>query len=209
MTTRVALVLGALILAAVALRRPAAPPGFIAGAVASPAASRAGTSRRHGAARGGDSGAIVVYVAGAVRHPGLYAIRSGERAADAIRRAGGLSEAADAGAVNLAAHALDGDEVYVPRTGEPARGRTRSSSPRRGGRSRRSIAADAGAVDVDVNAADEPALARVPGIGPAIAARIVELRALDGPFASLDELLDVAGMTQARLDRARTHLRSP
>lgn len=207
MTTRIVLVLGALILAAVALRRPAAPPGFAATAVASPAASHGGSrQRRRGAGAGG--AAAIVYVAGAVRHPGLYSIGGGERAADAIRRAGGLLVAADAGAVNLAAHALDGDEIYVPRVGEPARGRTRSPS-KRGTRTRKSSADGAAVADVDVNAAGEPELARVPGIGPAIAARIVELRALDGPFASLDELLDVAGMTQARLDRAQAYLRRP
>lgn len=207
MTTRVVLVLGTLIVAVVALRRPAPPPGFTAVAVASPPASQRGSRRQHRDAGAGSPSAIV-YVAGAVRHPGLYAIGGGERAADAIRRAGGLLAAADAGAVNLAAHAIDGDEIYVPRIGEPARGRTRSPS-KRGPRSRKSSAAGPALTDVDVNAADESALARVPGIGPAIAARIVELRALDGPYASLDELLDVAGMTQARLDRARAHLRPP
>lgn len=206
MATRIVLIVGALIVAAVALRRPAAPPAFVVSAVASPGA-RASAARRRGG-RATDS-AAVVYVAGAVRRPGLYPVRSGERAADAIGRAGGLSAAADAGAVNLAARALDGDEIYVPRIGEPPRGRARSSSSKRGGRSRRASAIEPAVSEVDVNVADEPALARVPGIGPAIAARIVEMRALDGPFASLDELLDVAGMTQARLDRAREYLQTP
>ena len=60
---------------------------------------------------------------------------------------------------------------------------------------------------VDVNAADAAELAAVPGIGRAIAARIVELREREGAFTSLDELLDVAGMTQTRLERARPYLR--
>ena len=208
MTTRIVLVLGALIFAVVALRRPAAPTAFAGGAAASPSASYARTPQRHHAARAAGSGAIV-YVAGAVRHPGLYPMRGDERADDAIRRAGGLLSVADDGAVNLAAHALEGDEIYVPRIGEPARGRIRTSSAKRGTRLRGRSGADPASAGVDVNAADEAALARVPGIGPAIAARIVELRALEGPFASLDELLDVAGMTQARLDRARSHLRPP
>jgi competence protein ComEA len=62
---------------------------------------------------------------------------------------------------------------------------------------------------VDVNAADAAELAAVPGIGRAVAARIVELREREGSFASLDELLDVAGMTQSRLERARSYLRDP
>lgn len=206
-TTRIALIVGALILAAVALRRPAPAPSLVSVSAASPVASRAGTPRR----RGGNAGnpVAIVYVAGAVRRPGLYPIRSGERVADAIGRAGGLGAAADAGAVNLAAHAADGDEVYVPAVGEPAHGRAPATSAKRGSARSRRSRESAVAVDVDVNVAGESALAGIPGIGPAIASRIVEMRALDGRFTSLDELLDVAGMTQARLDRALPYLRSP
>jgi len=53
---------------------------------------------------------------------------------------------------------------------------------------------------VDVNAADENELETLPGIGPALAARIVTFREINGPFSSADDLLDVNGMTQGRLD---------
>ncbi|HEY9084903.1 MAG TPA: helix-hairpin-helix domain-containing protein, partial [Candidatus Tyrphobacter sp.] len=64
----------------------------------------------------------------------------------------------------------------------------------------------AGVGIVDLNRADARALGRVPGIGSAIAERIVAVREHEGAFASLDELLDVAGMSASRLDRARPHL---
>ena len=51
-----------------------------------------------------------------------------------------------------------------------------------------------------MNAADASALASLPGIAPTLAARIVEYRRVNGPFASVDELADVAGMTQRRID---------
>jgi competence protein ComEA len=51
-----------------------------------------------------------------------------------------------------------------------------------------------------LNAADASALASLPGIGSTLAERIVQFRELNGPFASLDELADVAGMTQRRID---------
>ncbi|HLI97350.1 MAG TPA: helix-hairpin-helix domain-containing protein, partial [Candidatus Baltobacteraceae bacterium] len=51
-----------------------------------------------------------------------------------------------------------------------------------------------------VNTADAQTLASIPGIGSTLASRIVEYRRLNGPFASLDELADVAGMTQRRVD---------
>ncbi|MEO6834846.1 MAG: helix-hairpin-helix domain-containing protein [Candidatus Tumulicola sp.] len=214
MTTRIGLVAGALLLAAVALWHPAPRPAFQSAAPASPSAKFSDDARgRHGRGVRGRVGPVdaVVYVAGAVRRPGLYHVRVGERAADAIARAGGLSAAADAGGVNLAAHAGDGDEIYVSTVGEAGARRPGSyGSPRRrnGGRRARSTYANEAIppAGVDVNAADAESLARVPGIGRSIAARIVELRERDGAFASLDELLDVSGMTQTRLERARPFL---
>ena len=166
----------------------------------------------------------MVYVAGAVARPGLYALRDGARAADAVARAGGLRSDADSASVNLAQRVSDGDEVEVAVRGErPARSIPRTSGSRfhhsrsvhaRSRRSRRDDAvqpSDAVSTDsaVDVNAADASSLSAVPGIGRAIAGRIVELRERTGPFATLDELLDVAGMTQSRLERARPYLREP
>ena len=216
MSTRIAVAVAAVVLAAAALWHPAPQPAFQTSALASAApVSSGGGGVRHGTAtRKGPEADAVVYVAGAVRRPGLYRVRAGERVANAVERAGGATEAADLGAVNLAARALDGDEIYVPAQGES---RTRvpggGGSARRGRRpsrprSRRSASADAIApASVDVNAADDATLERVPGIGRAIAARIVEMRELNGRFASNDELLDVAGMTQTRLERALPFLR--
>jgi competence protein ComEA len=53
---------------------------------------------------------------------------------------------------------------------------------------------------VDINAADENELETLPGIGPSLASRIVTFREINGPFSSADDLLDVNGMTQGRLD---------
>lgn len=145
----------------------------------------------------------VVYVVGAVAKPGLYHVRVGDRNARAVALAGGFTASADAAGINLAARAQDGDEIYVPHSGEAPR---RSTSPR-GARRHGSRTPQTGSVDVNRAAASD--LARVPGIGRSVAQRIVELRQLQGPFASLDELLDVAGMTQSRLERARAYLRQP
>jgi competence protein ComEA len=169
-----------------------------------------------------------VYVAGEVAHPGLYSVPQGARAADAVKKAGGLLPNADAAGVNLAERVADGAEVEVDaigqraaRTGSAVRRSTRGSTHRRGRRRTRPgrAAGDAsdsppedpadGMVAVDVNAADVEALAQVPGLGRSIAGRIVEMRERAGPFSTLDELLDVNGVTQSRLERARPYLRAP
>lgn len=121
---------------------------------------------------------------------------------------GPLSRRADPAGVDLAAHVADGDEVDVPRIGESEKRTTtaRRSPSRARARTRKSKSKSVPTVPVDINVAGTAALATVPGIGPAIAARIVELREREGAYTSFDELLDVAGMSPARLDRARSYL---
>ena len=143
----------------------------------------------------------VVYVVGAVVRPGLYRIAASARNEDAVRAAGGFRPEADPAGVNLAAHASDGDEIVVPALGESSR----AAATTKRTRTPRTHSAKSHAV-VDVNTAPAAALATVPGIGTAVAARIVEIRERDGAFATFDELLDVAGMTQSRLDRAQPFL---
>jgi competence protein ComEA len=149
----------------------------------------------------------LVYVAGAVAHPGVYALSGDARAKDALAKAGGPAHDADLVAVNLAAHVADGDEIAVPHQGEARSASTARSEHRRrstGGthrarrRPRRSAVANA--PTVDLNTADESTLAELPGIGPTLAERIVQFRTLNGPFASVDGLADVAGITPQRLD---------
>jgi competence protein ComEA len=207
MIPRIALVAAIAVIVALALAHPARGPvvqttAAVTAARASLAPPRHARHRRGSAGMPGDD-AIVVYVAGAVRKPGLYRLQPGDRNAQAVALAGGLSASADAAGINLAARAQDGDEVYVPRAGESRH------SPGSSRHSRRHSARAPPSASVDVNRADASELAAIPGIGNAIAARIVELREREGAFASLDELLDVAGMTPTRLERARPYLRQP
>lgn len=184
------------ILALAALRRPAPAPA-LALATTAPRAPRAAAARRTaGTVR------LVVYVAGAVRRRGLYRLPAGARAGDAVTLAGGLSPSADPDAVDLAAPVTDGEEIRVPRLGEPARATARP--PRtRSVRTRHKRATGV----VDLNSADAQTLASLPGIGILLAQRIVEYRRLNGPFASTDELAGVAGVTARRLDSLQPYLR--
>jgi len=205
MIVRVLLVAAVLAAVAFALWHPAsrAPIAEVASSSlpAGGVVGEGGRRRRDHPRRSRESEDLVVYVAGAVRRAGLYHLRDGDRYARAVALAGGFSANADAAGVNLAQRAADGDEVLVPRAGETRR------LVRLGRRGRRvSVLPAEGSVDV--NAAGAEQLARVPGIGRSIAARIVELREREGEFHSLDELLDVAGMTQTRLERARAYLRA-
>ncbi len=148
---------------------------------------------------------MLVYVAGEVRHPGLYRIVPGERAADAVGKAGGFTSGADRAGVNLAAPLQDGDEVRVPSTSHARRrssGITHARKSKRKRGSRRAATAP-----IDLNTVDAESLQGIPGIGPTLAQRIIAYRRLNGPFASVDGLLDVAGFSPARLDRIAPFVR--
>lgn len=151
---------------------------------------------------------VVVYVAGAVLHPGLYRLVAGARADDAVKAAGGLLRSADPAAVNLAEVLQDGEEIMAPVPGQTVR-RTRRAgggSVARKRKLRKSAAAPAPATQVDLNTADAGSLQTLPGIGAEMARRLVAFREANGRFGSLDELADVAGMTPRRIEQVTPYL---
>lgn len=134
------------------------------------------------ATRSSEDGIVYVHVSGAVAHPGLYRVATDARLVDAIAASGGFSADADRDAVNLARPVVDGEQVHVPREGEePA------------------VSTAAGGGLLDLNAADEAALCELPGIGPALARRIIAWRQANGRFTSVDDLLAVSGIGQKLL----------
>jgi competence protein ComEA len=135
---------------------------------------------------------LVVHVVGAVRRPGLYRLDQGDRIADAVRRAGGATRAADLAAVNLAAPLADGVQVMVPRR-----------LPNLAGGSAGQAGAATPAGPVRLNTATLEQLDDLPGVGPVTAQKILDYRATHGAFASVDELDAIAGIGPARLDQLR------
>ena len=135
---------------------------------------------------------IAVYVSGAVQTPGVYNLPDGSRVDEAIQAAGGPTSAADLARVNLAKRLRDEEQVYVPRVGEasppvaPA-GTTGGST---GGK-------------ININTATVTDLDTLPGIGPALAQRIVEHRQAHGPFARIEDLMKVSGIGDKLFERIK------
>ena len=125
-----------------------------------------------------------VAVLGAVRRPGVYTLTPGARVADALAAAGGATAEARLEALDPALPVADGETLRVP-------ARAEAPSP-----------LGIPAARVSVNRAPPEALQSVPGIGPALARRIVAYR----PYRSLDELLRVPGIGPAVLERLRPYL---
>lgn len=141
------------------------------------------------------AGPVVVHVAGAVVHPGVQQLPADSRVIDAVEAAGGLAPEADAGRVNLAAELVDGAQIYVPAVGE--------EPPVVAGMD----AGTSGDGLVDVNVADGTTLESLPGIGPSTAAAIIDHRERNGPFTTIDGLLEVRGIGEAKLAGLRDLVR--
>lgn len=131
---------------------------------------------------------VTVHVAGNVVAPGVYRFASGSRVVDAVRSAGGASSTADLNAINLAGLLKDGEQVYVPAIGEPRPTPDVATNT-----------TEAIRLPLDLNTASVDELDVLPGIGPTTAAAIVAHRDQHGPFVSVEELLEVAGIGPAKL----------
>jgi len=143
-------------------------------------------------------GRVVVDVAGAVRHPGVYHLSSGARVNDALRRAGGVTRRADLTQINRAAKLEDGRQVLVPaRTPAGA-----ASAPAATG-----AAPAANAPPLNLNTATLEQLDGLDGIGPAMAQRIIDYRQAHGGFGSVEELGQVPGIGEKRLAALRDKVR--
>jgi competence protein ComEA len=136
---------------------------------------------------------LFVDVAGWVREPGVYEFTEGQRVIDAIQAAGGARDGAALDALNLAAPLTDGIQVLVPKEVPPGAAGAAASGT--------SAATDG--VKINVNTATATDLETLSGIGEVLAQRIVDHRTENGPFASVDDLLDVSGIGDSILEQIR------
>jgi competence protein ComEA len=154
-------------------------------------------------------GSATVHVVGAVRRPGVYRLRLGQRVEDAIRRAGGASGATDLQAINLAAKIADGQQIVVPRRaatvgegGPAAVGRAAAGAAVGGG----GAAGAAPSGPINLNSAIAEQLDTLDGVGPATAAKILEYRTQHGGFSSVDELAQIPGIGPKKLEELKAQV---
>jgi competence protein ComEA len=209
------------------LLRPSAPPVEATLPVASSAGAAAGALQPATPTSGGSANSttstteaepeLVVQAAGAVEHPGVYRLAAGSRIVDLVEAAGGLRSTADRQRINLAAPVVDGERVWLPQRGErgvpevvaganaPVAPAGTGAAPDPGGPGGGS--GPTPGTPVDINTADAAALDALPGVGPATAAAILAQRQAVGGFRSVEDLLEVRGIGEAKLAQLRPLVR--
>ncbi len=138
---------------------------------------------------------IFVHVCGAVNAPGVYELAAGSRYQDAVRAAGGFAENAEETFLNLATVLTDGEQLRVP-TVEEAASREASREQEAEADSR-----------VDINQAGREELMTLPGIGEVRAEAILQYREENGPFSSVEELMNVPGIKESTFGQIKEKIK--
>ena len=127
---------------------------------------------------------IFVDIKGAVKNPGVYQMKVGDRVKDALDAAGGLTEEADSQKVNLAKRLEDQMVIVVPKVGEEAEeipaGETSKEEAKEG--------------KVNINTATVEELKTLKGVGEKKAEAIIEYRKKNGSFQTKEDLMKVRGI---------------
>jgi competence protein ComEA len=132
---------------------------------------------------------IYCQVDGAIKNPGLYSFTSGERVQDAVTKAGGLLDNADATSINLALVLSDGQKLHFPEKNEinPTDSQIESDL-----------------AIININTATLEQLETLPGIGPSKAMGIITYREQNGDFLNIRDILNVPGIGQSIFDKLET-----
>lgn len=149
-------------------------------------------------AAGEETAVVVVDVAGRVVRPGLVTLPAGARVADALKQAGGVRPRVDLTSLNLARPLVDGEQLLV---GVPVVGP--AAMPGAAAPSASAPLDPTATTLVNLNTATLEQLDTLPGVGPVTGQAILDWRAANGAFTSVDELLEVDGIGDATLSDLR------
>jgi competence protein ComEA len=174
---------------------------------------------------------VVVEISGAVKKPGVYELPFNSRVYQAIEKAGGLLPDAETDSINLAAWAEDGSQIAVPVKSQPAESRNadssttppppapdvydappdkstftpdqKSSVKAESPKPPKSTVKEPPKSPIDLNRATAEDLQQLPGVGPAMAQRILQYRKENRGFTSVDDLNNVRGIGPKKWEKIK------
>ena len=138
---------------------------------------------------------LVVDVKGAIKSPGVYEMKLGDRVIDVIEQAGGLHENADSNNINFAMKLVDEMVLYIPIVGEEI-----TPEPTVGG------VQNQGDGKVNLNKASEAELQTLTGVGPAKATAIIEYRDQNGGFKKVEEIMEISGIGEKTFEKFKDQI---
>lgn len=135
---------------------------------------------------------IHIFIDGEVATPGVVTVPDGARLTDVVDAAGGFTDEADYSVLNLAARIGDGENITIPSVSHDADPVSSAG-----------ISIPASGAPMNLNTATISQLDELPGIGEVLAGRIVAYRDEHGPFDTVDDLVDVEGISSRMVDELR------
>lgn len=137
---------------------------------------------------------IFVYISGAVHNPGVFKASQNARVFDIVAMAGGLTSDADVTKINMAQSVKDGTHLHV------AERAIVQGNNVAAGLSKSKVG---GSNTININTAEKNELDALPGVGPALAERIIEYRQANGSFKDIDELKKVPGIGSSKFEKMK------
>jgi len=144
---------------------------------------------------------VIIHIAGAVKNPGVYQLKSIDRIVGAVKIAGGATEEANLDLINLAALLKDGQKIIVPYKTYSETGEGISKNIYDNVESEYySSSLVSTSAKININTANANMLQTLPGIGPVLSERIIEYRNQNGLFGVIDDIKDVSGIAEKKYE---------
>lgn len=161
---------------------------------------------------------IYVYVAGEVNNPSVVELEEGQRVADAIEKAGGLTDSGEIKNINLAYKLQDGEKLYIPSLDEVIESKENDiniayiTSGINSGENQKNNNAESNLnsnIDnglININTATQTELETLDGIGPSTAKKIIDYREENGKFKSIEDIQNVSGIGDAKYEAIKNDI---
>lgn len=164
------------------------------------AGENADVSEKGAASEAAPEEMVQVYICGAVAAPGVYTLPGGSRVVQAVEAAGGFLPDAEEKILNLARKIEDGEQITVWTREEAEKmGSTEALQSNTGG----GTEPDSGSGKVNLNTAGKEELMTLSGIGESRAEAIIAYREANGPFGSVEEIMNIEGIKEKMFEKIR------